>query len=113
MPNFAFRHVVRTAPRGRTWDLSSLVALINCSEPCKPAEFEAFNDRFGGSGVTARALQVCYAMAENVFAVTQTSLREPPRILAADADTMDTEGAVTPPVAGGKSRRLISCGRPL
>lgn len=113
MPNFAFRHIVRTAPRQRTWDLSSLVALINCSEPCKPTEFEAFNDRFGGSGVTARSLQVCYAMAENVFAVAQTSLESPPRLLSADADRMDRDGAVVPSVAERKTRRLVSCGRPL
>lgn len=113
MPNFAFRHVVRTAPRQRVWDLSSAIALINCSEPCKPAEFEAFVDRFESSGVTPRTLQVCYAMAENVFAVTQTASGEVPRVVEADTETMDGDGIVAPPAQSRKRRRLLSCGRPL
>lgn len=95
LPNFAFSHIVNGARRGAVWDLSSLRALINCSEPCKASTFERFLARFASSGISAEHLQVCYAMAENVFAVTQT------RIGAAVA-TLDAEGM-----------RLPSCGAPV
>lgn len=95
LPNFAFSHIVNGARRNAVWNLSSLRALINCSEPCKASTFERFLGRFSSSGVTAEHLQVCYAMAENVFAVTQTRLGEAVAIL-------DTEGM-----------RLPSCGAPV
>ena len=62
LPNFAFMHLVRTAGAADRRDLSSLVALISCSEPCKPAAFDAFAERFGGWGFRAEALQTCYAI---------------------------------------------------
>ncbi len=99
MPNFAFLHIVRTAPHSKTWNLSSLRALINCSEPCKPAAFDAFRKRFGGCGLRAEALQVCYAMAENVFAVTQTDLSAQPRRVTLTEDARSTE--------------YLSCGKPI
>lgn len=77
LPNFAFHHIVRMAEPSRNWDLSSLRMLVSCSEPCRSAAFEAFSRRFSGSGLAAGTLQVCYAMAENVFAVTQTVRSQP------------------------------------
>jgi len=74
LPNFAFSHIVNGARREKTWDLSSMRAFISCSEPAKAATFARFAERFAASGVTPEKLQVCYAMAENVFAVTQTEL---------------------------------------
>ncbi len=76
LPNFAFMHIAN-ATRSGQWDLRSMRAFINCSEPCKPAAFDRFLERFADSGVTADRLQICYAMAENVFAVTQTRLGKP------------------------------------
>lgn len=77
LPNFAFTHIVNGARRDKTWDLSCVRAFINCSEPCKAATFERFLERFESSGVRSEQLQICYAMAENVFAVTQTPLGRP------------------------------------
>jgi fatty-acyl-CoA synthase len=78
IPNFAFNHLAATGARaGRTWDLSSLKALINCSEPCKAESMALFARTFADSGVTAATPQVCYAMAEAVFAVSQTRLGAP------------------------------------
>lgn len=74
LPNFAFSHIVNGARREKTWDLSSMRAFISCSEPAKAATFARFAERFATSGVSPEKLQVCYAMAENVFAVTQTEL---------------------------------------
>jgi acyl-CoA synthetase (AMP-forming)/AMP-acid ligase II len=79
MPNFAFHHIARLAEPGRRWDLSSIRLLISCSEPCRAAAFDVFLDRFAASGIVPDALQASYAMAENVFAVTQTVLGQPTR----------------------------------
>jgi acyl-CoA synthetase (AMP-forming)/AMP-acid ligase II len=72
LPNFAFHHIPRLAEPDRQWDLGSLRLLVNCSEPCRSQAFDAFRARFAGSGIAPETLQVSYAMAENVFAVTQT-----------------------------------------
>lgn len=116
MPNFGFAHVARTAPRARRWNLSSLRAIVNCSEPCKSATFEAFRARFRNDGLRDEALQVCYAMAENVFAVTQTDLRKPPAVIAAEPGRAATEGVVVPiePTAEALANETyLSCGRPI
>jgi fatty-acyl-CoA synthase len=87
LPNFAFSHLVNGVREGERWDLSSMRAFINCSEPCKPGTFDRFAERFAESSVTREKLQVCYAMAENVFAVTQSTLTESPkRLLTGDAE---------------------------
>ena len=74
LPNFGFSHIVNGARRDATWDLSSMRAFISCSEPAKAHTFARFAARFADCGVTPEKLHVCYAMAENVFAVTQTKL---------------------------------------
>ena len=85
MPNFAFQFVPRRTPRSR-WtrcDLSSVRALINCSEPVRANSIVEFETAFAAAGLKRTALQSCYAMAENVFAVTQSELdRDLPRLWA-------------------------------
>jgi acyl-CoA synthetase (AMP-forming)/AMP-acid ligase II len=114
LPNFAFAHMVRTAEEGRAFDLSSMRAFIDCSEPCKAETFESFLARFSGDGVDPGRLQTCYAMAETVFAVTQSRLGEAPRVIAVDADRYDAAQEVVE--ADGRTlreRRLMSCGAPI
>lgn len=72
LPNFAFLHIVRTDNDGSLRDLSSVRLIVNCSEPCRAQAFDRFIERYKGHGLKPEALQVSYAMAENVFAVTQT-----------------------------------------
>jgi fatty-acyl-CoA synthase len=76
MPNFAFQFVPRrTRPNRRAqYDLSSLRALTNCSEPVRGVSMQEFQDAFAVIGLKAGALQSSYAMAENVFAVTQSDI---------------------------------------
>jgi len=112
MPNFAFEHLVRASPPERMWDLSSIKAFVNCSEPCKPESFLRFRERFDRCNLAPNALQVSYAMAENVFAVTQTSMQAPPRVLTVDADRLEADGTVLPG-ATGRLRALLSCGKPV
>ncbi|WP_296819208.1 AMP-binding protein [Brevundimonas sp.] len=94
MPNFAFQHTVRMAPPGRNWDLRSLEALVSCSEPCKAATFGAFLARYADSGVRPQTLRTCYAMAETVFAVSQSTPEAPPRRLTVSRASLEHEGPV-------------------
>ena len=78
-PNFAFQFIARRTPvesRAR-YDLSSLRALINCSEPVRAGSMDEFRDTFAGSGLRPEALLSSYAMAENVFAATQSAPCQP------------------------------------
>jgi acyl-CoA synthetase (AMP-forming)/AMP-acid ligase II len=79
LPNFAFQFVPRrTRPTRRAqYDLSSVRALINCSEPVRASSMQEFQNAFAAIGLEADALQSSYAMAENVFAVTQSDLDRP------------------------------------
>jgi acyl-CoA synthetase (AMP-forming)/AMP-acid ligase II len=112
LPNFAFSHLARMTPAARSWDLSSIRAFINCSEPCKPATFERFAERFASMGVTPERLHVSYAMAENVFGVTQTPLGRPARTLDAARDAF-LAGRIERAAPGEPAMRLLSCGTPL
>ena len=76
LPNFAFQFVPRRTPRERwaQYDLSSARMLINCSEPVRMASMKEFYDAFAACGLKRSTLQASYAMAENVFAVTQSGM---------------------------------------
>ncbi|MFL6304503.1 MAG: AMP-binding protein [Candidatus Sulfotelmatobacter sp.] len=73
MPNFAFQFVPRRTPQKRwaEYDLSSLRLLINCSEPVRASSMREFQTAFN---IRSGVLQCSYAMAENVFAVTQSDI---------------------------------------
>ncbi len=73
LPNFAFAYLAAQKERiDRTLNLTHVRAWINCSEPVRNHSFEAFTQAFSGLGVRSEQCQASYAMAENVFAVTQT-----------------------------------------
>ncbi|TWF57154.1 AMP-binding protein [Neorhizobium alkalisoli] len=93
MPNFAFNLIAQTwRPKNEKLpDLSSLKGLISCSEPCKAETFERFYSTFANCGLRNEALRTCYAMAETVFAVTQSSTETTPRILHIDRHLLETE----------------------
>jgi fatty-acyl-CoA synthase len=79
LPNFAFTYLAAQKQRvDRTLDLSHVRAWINCSEPVREHSFQAFTEAFSELGVQSEHCQASYAMAENVFAVTQTPLGRPP-----------------------------------
>jgi fatty-acyl-CoA synthase len=113
MPNFAFNHLVRTRRPEVRYDLSSMRAWINCSEPCRAATFDRFVDCFADCGVTDDRLQVCYAMAETVFAVSQTDLARPVRRLRVDAACLSPSARVIERASNEKSVELLSCGEML
>lgn len=79
LPNFAYNFCA-TRIRDRDMegvDLSSLRAVINCSEPVYESSHRVFMQKFQRFGLRPNALATCYAMAENTFAVTQSAIGEP------------------------------------
>lgn len=89
MPNFAFEHLCRTVnPERMRFDLSSMKGFISCSEPSKDDTIDRFIERFSGFGVKPEMMQVCYAMAETVFAVSQTPYGERAKAVCVNADAL-------------------------
>jgi fatty-acyl-CoA synthase len=78
LPNFAFAHLANLV-RDPPLDLASMRAFVACSEPCRPETLDRFATRFAAWGVRPEMMQASYAMAETVFAVTQTPLGARPR----------------------------------
>lgn len=114
LPNFAFEHMSMVgARRAADFDLSRVRAFVNCSEPCKSASFDRFAAAFADSGVRSDQLQCCYALAETVFAVSQTELGKLPRRVRVDAKTLD-RGQVPRHVAVDEpGKELLEVGSPL
>lgn len=85
MPNFGFRHSMKDNPRPcptmRHW--------VSCSEPVQEQTMRNFGEAIGALPAT---LEACYAMAENIFAVTHS------------------RGLVTVEVEG---ELRVSCGMPI
>jgi len=113
LPNFAFRHLERAVRRtDRIWTLGSVKAWVNCSEPCKPETFAAFLARYADHGVTASSLTCCYAMAETVFAVTQSPPGTPVTIQHVAAIGFGEIGeAVVPCSPSEAAVSILGCGR--
>ena len=104
MPNFAFQFVPRRTAQSRwaQYDLSSVRAMINCSEPVRASSMHEFQQAFASIGLKSNALQSSYAMAENVFAVTQSEIGQrcgPARIWA-DGAQFRAEHLIVPVVEG-------------
>lgn len=112
MPNFAFNHLRLTTSTTRRYDLSSVRAFIDCSEPCRAATLDAFVDRFAQDGVSSDMMSTSYAMAEAVFAVTQAPVGRPPARMTVDRAAMQLEGRLVRSEGAG-SFELLSCGRML
>jgi acyl-CoA synthetase (AMP-forming)/AMP-acid ligase II len=76
VPNFALPFLARRVKSEdrKDYDLSSLRALTNCSEPVRAESMDSFAAVFSPCGLQPTALQSSYAMAENVFAVTQSGM---------------------------------------
>lgn len=115
LPNFAFNYLAKRARVDMTETaLSGVRAIINCSEPCKQGDMQAFKARFEPHGLPKNSVQVCYAAAEYVFAMTQTERGEPICGLVVDAEFLEREKCVV--LADGASDRaktIVPVGRPI
>ncbi len=100
LPNFAFQFVPRRTPKERwsKYDLSSARALINCSEPVRASSMDEFYNAFAPCGLKRSALQASYAMAENVFAVTQSGIhgKAGPDVVWADGSRFRSQHFIAP-----------------
>ncbi len=115
LPNFAYNFCAQKI-RDRDLagiDLSSVRALINCSEPTYWSSHQAFLQRYEKFGLRAEALTTCYAMAENVFAVAQSGFDTPVTVDEVDQRSLLIERVARPPAAGATGMKLLSAGRPL
>jgi acyl-CoA synthetase (AMP-forming)/AMP-acid ligase II len=117
MPNFAFNFCAQKI-RDRHLqgiDLSSWRAIINCSEPVRAESHEAFFDRFKPFGLKYEALYTSYAMAENVFGVTQSGIGAPVVIdtIERDAFQNDRIARRCDPDDSIPYLRMLSCGKPI
>ena len=75
LPNFAFAYLSqRREAMKDVHDLKSVRAWNNCSEPVRQKSLEQFASAFEDSGVRRENLQSSYAMAETVFAISQSTL---------------------------------------
>src|SRR5258706_13084787 len=115
IPNFAYnfceqkiryRHIEGV-------DLSSWRAVINCSEPVRWESHRAFYEKFKPYGLKLESLQASYAMAENVFGVTQSSLGSVPTVVELDREAFMAERVAKRPVGGRSAMKMMSSGRPL
>lgn len=79
LPNFAYNFCAqKIRPREMDGiDLSSWRVISNCSEPMYWQSHQMFRERFEPYGLNPNALATCYAMAENVFAVSQGGVSAP------------------------------------
>ena len=114
LPNFAFEYLAVMAGRDAAkYRLESMRAFINCSETCRPGSFDRFAAAFSASGLGVGALQCCYAMAETVYAVTQTRIGEKPRRIWCKRESLERGCHVEPGGEGEGYRELIECGSPI
>ncbi|MGZ9234633.1 MAG: AMP-binding protein, partial [Anaerolineales bacterium] len=115
LPNFAYNFCAQKI-RDRHiegMDLSSLRAVINCSEPVRYESHLAFYERFKGYGLKWEALQTSYAMAENVFGVTQSLLGSVPVVEEIDRESFMVERVARTSFNGRPSMKMMSSGHPL
>jgi acyl-CoA synthetase (AMP-forming)/AMP-acid ligase II len=117
LPNFAYNFcATRTRDRDLEGvDLSSWRAVINCSEPMRYESHQIFAQRFAPYGLRPGALATCYAMAENVFAVTQGGMGAPVTVDVVDRRALIADGLARPLASGDSPEavRMLSAGPPL
>jgi fatty-acyl-CoA synthase len=115
LPNFAYNFCAQKV-RERDLegvDLSSWRAVINCSEPMHWKSHQLFLQRFSPYGFRPEALATCYAMAENVLAVTQGGIDSPVTIDRIRQDKFFSERLAVPCPEEQDSISMLSAGRPI
>ena len=115
LPNFSYNFCAQKV-RERDLegvDLSSWRVITNCSEPVKWESHQSFFQRFEKYGLRESALNCSYAMAENVFGVTQTPLGTKPVTDEIDRASYINERIANPPQDGKPALKMMSSGHAL
>jgi fatty-acyl-CoA synthase len=113
LPNFAYNFCAQKI-RQRDLegvDLSSWRSISNCSEPMRWEAHHAFYERFRELGLRYEALTTCYAMAENVFAVTQGGIELPVVFEDIDRDSLQVDKLALPSIAEKPAIRMVGAGK--
>jgi len=115
MPNFAYNFCAqKIRPRDlENVDLSSWRAVINCSEPMSWQSHQMFLERFEPYGFRADALATSYAMAENVFAVTQGGIDTPLTIDFIERQSLLSGKTAMVAKCEASSVKMVSAGKPI
>jgi acyl-CoA synthetase (AMP-forming)/AMP-acid ligase II len=115
LPNFAYNFCAqKIRPRELDGiDLSTWRAVNNCSEPMYWKSHLMFLKRFQPYGFRPSALTTCYAMAENVFAVSQGGIEEPVTVDQISQRGLLVDRTAIPPKSGEDSITMLSAGPPI
>ncbi len=105
LPNFAYNFCAKKIRNDDLIgvNLSSLRAIINCSEPMRFDSHKIFVERFSQFGLRESTIATCYAMAENVFAVTQDGIDKPVTYDDIDLETFQEKKLAKKPIFGRRS----------
>ena len=115
LPNFAYNFCAKKV-RDRHLegvDLSSMRAFINCSETMRKSSHDLFLNRYRKYGLKETSMATCYAMAENVFAVTQGGIKEPINYDEIDLKSFQETREAIPPKKNSQTVIMVSGGRPI
>ena len=115
LPNFAYNFCTQKIRDRELTDLnlSSWRAVINCSEPMRWESHQAFLAKFQPYGLNPQALATSYAMAENVFAVTQGGISESLTVEKISRDALQTQNQAIPAQGMEEYIYMLSAGRPI
>jgi fatty-acyl-CoA synthase len=112
LPNFAYNLCAKKV-RDRHLegiDLSSWRGVINCSEPMRWDSHQVFLQKYKPYGLREDALGTCYAMAENVFAVTQGGMGSPIMDDDIDLEAFQKQRLAIPSKIKKSSTKMLSAG---
>jgi len=115
LPNFAFNFCAQKI-RDRDLagiNLSTWRAVINCSEPIHASSHQQFIERFAPYGFLPQAIATSYAMAENVFAVTQGGIESPVVLDPVQRRKFMTQKVAAPASPDDEAFIIVSSGRPI
>jgi fatty-acyl-CoA synthase len=115
LPNFAYNFCAqKIRPRDMEGiDLSTWRAVSNCSEPMYWKSHQMFLERFIPYGLQPSAITTCYAMAENVFAVSQGGMNKPVTIDQINQRALLTAREAIPSSGSEDTINMVSAGRPI
>ena len=115
LPNFAYNFCAqKIRPRELEGvNLHSWRAVNNCSEPMYLKSHQMFLDRFQPYGLHPSAMATCYAMAENVFAVSQGGIDRPVTVDQISQRSLLVDRIAIPSKSGEDAINMLSAGHPI
>jgi fatty-acyl-CoA synthase len=114
LPNFCYTYLSQSLSRTisrSNWDLRSIRLWTNCSEPILDESHQLFVRTFESIGCDKNSLGASYAMAENVFAVTQSNTCLENSIAISKTNLL--KGFVSDSKNQIDTKVLMSCGKPI